>query len=143
MDYVISVWRDVHDNAVKAIGPGDWNWVLEQFEKHEITDDKYSAFLFNLTRFDATEKKTGLLVEDRVKGSWHDQRKGDNIVKVTGLLIDYDNESLLQEHWSMDAVADRFKEYSYLMYSSHSYWKNAPAIERFRLVLPFAKPIAI
>jgi hypothetical protein len=29
------------------------------------------------------------------------------------------------------------------MYSSHSYWKNAPAIERFRLVLPFAKPIAI
>jgi hypothetical protein len=107
MDYVISVWRDVHDNAVKAIGPGDWNWVLEQFEKHEITDDKYSAFLFNLTRFDATEKKTGLLAEDRVKGSWHDQRKGDNIVKVTGLFIDYDNESLLQEHWSMDAMLVR------------------------------------
>ena len=39
-------------------------------------------------------RKSGLLVEDRVKGSWHDQRKGDNIVKVTGLLIDYDNESL-------------------------------------------------
>jgi hypothetical protein len=143
MDYVISVWRDVHDNAVKTLGPGDWNWVLENLEKFEVTDDKYSAFLFNLTHFDATAKKTGLLVEDHVKGSWHDQRKGDNIVKVTGLLIDYDNESLLQELWSMDAVAERFKEYTYLMYSSHSYWKNAPGIERFRLVLPFAKHIAI
>ena len=142
MDYVISIWRDVHDNAVKAIGPGDWSWVLEQLEKHEVTDDKYSAFLFNLTRFDATAKKTGLFVTDQVKGSLRDQRKGDNIVEVTGLLIDYDNESLLQERWSMDAVAERFKEYTYLMYSSHSYWKNA-AIERFRLVLPFAKPITI
>src|ERR1039457_6694152 len=143
MDYVISIWRDVHDNAVKAIGPGDWNWVLEQFEKHEITADKNSAFLFNFTPFAATTEKPGMFVEDRVTRKLEDQRRGDNIVKVTGLLIDYDNESLLQELWSMDAVAERFKEYTYLMYSSHSYWKNAPAIERFRLVLPFAKHIAI
>src|ERR1017187_3248094 len=143
MDYVISVWRDVHDNAVKAIGPGDWNWVLEQLEKPEVTDDKYSAFLFNLTRFDATAKKTGMFVEDRVTRKLEDQRRGDTIVKVTGLLIDYDNESLLEELWSMDSVAERFKEYTYLMYSSHSYWKNAPAIERFRLVLPFAKPLTV
>lgn len=143
MDYTISVWRDVHDNAVKTLGPGDWNWVLEQLENFDATDDKYSAFLFNLTQFDATAKKTGLIVPDQIKGSLHDQRKGDNIVAVTGLLIDYDNESLMQELWSMDAVAQRFKEYTYLMYSSHSYWKHAPAVERFRLVLPFAKPIAI
>ena len=63
MDYVISVWRDVHDNAVKAIGPGDWSWVLEQLEKPEVTDNKYSTFLFNLTRFDATAKNTGLFVD--------------------------------------------------------------------------------
>ena len=143
MNYVISIWRDVHDNAVKAIGPGDWNWVLEQLENHEVTDDKYANLLFNLTRFDATAKKTGLFAEDRVTRKLEDQRRGDNIVEVTGLVIDYDNESLLQELWSMDAVAERFQEYTYLMYSSHSYWKNAPAVERFRLVLPFAKPIAI
>lgn len=143
MDYVISVWRNVHDNAVKTLGPGSWDWVLEQLTKFDVTDDKYSAFLFNLTRFDAAAKNTGLIVPDQVKGSLHDQRKGDNIVAVTGLLIDYDNESLLQEHWSMNAVTERFKEYTYLMYSSHSYWKHAPAVERFRLVLPFAKPITI
>lgn len=143
MDFAISVWTDVYDNAVKSLGPGNWDWVIEQLEKFEVTDNKYSAFLFNLTRFDATAKKTGLFVTDKVKRSLHDQRKGDNIVEVTGLLIDYDNESLLQDRWSMDSVAERFKEYTYLMYSSHSYWKNAPAIERFRLVLPFAKPLAI
>jgi hypothetical protein len=43
----------------------------------------------------------------------------------------------------MDAVAERFKAYTYLMYSSHSYWRNAPAVERFRLVLPFANPLTI
>ena len=115
MNYVISVWRDVHDNAVKMLGPGDWSWVLEQLGQFDTNDDKYSAFLFNLTQFDAAAKKTGLLVPDQVKGSLHDQRKGDNIVAVTGLVIDYDNESLLQEHWTMDAVAERFKEYTYLM----------------------------
>jgi len=122
MEYTISAWRDVHDNAVKTLGPGDWNWVIEQLEKPEVTD---STFLFSLARFDATAKKTGLFVEDRVTRKLEDQRRGDNIVEVTGLLIDYDNESLLQELWSMDAVAERFKEYTYLMYSSHSYWKNA------------------
>ena len=80
MDYWISIWRDVHDNAVKTLGSGDWNWVLENLEKFEVTDDKYSAFLFNLTHFDATAKNTGLIVEDRVKGSCHDQRKGEKTV---------------------------------------------------------------
>jgi hypothetical protein len=143
MDYWISVWRNVHDNAVKTLGSGDWDWLLAQLEKAEVTDDKYSQLLFNLTHFDAKAKSTGLYVEDKTTGSWQDQRRGDNIVEVTGLLIDYDNESLLQEPWTMDAVGERFKEYTYLMYSSHSYWKRAPPIERFRLVLPFAKPLPI
>ena len=51
MNYWISIWRDVHDNAVKTLGRGDWNWVLEQLEKYEVKDDKYSAFLLNLTHF--------------------------------------------------------------------------------------------
>ena len=131
MEYVISVWRDVHDNAVKSLGPGDWSWVLEQLGQFEANDDKYSAFLFNLTHFDAAAKKTGLIVADQVKGSLHDQRKGDNIVAITGLVIDYDNESLLQEHWTMDTVAERFKEYTYLMYSSQPIGNTPPLSKDF------------
>jgi hypothetical protein len=143
MEYVMSVWKGVHDNAVKTLGPGDWNWVSEQLANNNETDDKYSEFLFNLVRFDATKKKTGMLVEDKVTGAWLDQRKGANIAEVTGLVIDYDNESLLQQLWTIDEVTQRFRQYTFLIYSSHSYWKNHPAVERFRLVLPFAKPVMI
>jgi hypothetical protein len=143
MEYVLSVWTNVHDNAVKMAGPGDWNWVLEQLGKPEETDNKNSVFLFNLSRFDAAKNQTGLLVEDRTVGSTHDRRVAANIVAVTGLVIDYDNESLLQPLWTIEEVAKRFADYAFLIYSSHSYWKNYPAIERFRLVLPFSTPLAI
>jgi hypothetical protein len=110
MDYVLSVWKSVYDNAVKVVGPGDWDWIVQQLERPEETDDKHSVPLLNLTRFDATAKGTGLIVEDKALGGMRDQRKGDNTTKVTGLLIDYDNDSLLQPAWTMDAVAERFKE---------------------------------
>ena len=143
MEYLLSVWKGVYDNAVKVVGPGDWQWIVQQLEKAEQTDDKHSVPLFNLTRFDAVAKGTGQIVEDKVMGGTASRRVGENIVEITGLLIDYDNDSLLQEAWTMDAVAERFKEYTYLMYSSHSYWKNHPAVERFRLVLPFSKAMTI
>ena len=143
MEYVISAWRDVHDNAVKQAGPGDWNWLAEQLSRYDQTDDKHSVFLFNLSRFDAIKQMTGMFVEDGVKGTWLHQRVGTNIVEVNGLVIDYDNESLLQPLWTMNEVAKRFQQYTFLIYSSHSFWKNHPAVERFRLVLPFSKPMPI
>ena len=56
-----------------------------------------------------------------------------NVVAVYALIIDYDNDSRLQHLWTMDEVAEKFKDYTFLMYSSHSYWKNHPAVEKFRL----------
>src|SRR5579862_702200 len=81
MQYVLSVWGHVHDNAVKLMGEGDWDWLLGEIQNPTRTDDKRSVPLFNLTRFDSLVQKTGAIVEDKVIGGWHDQRVQRNITK--------------------------------------------------------------
>lgn len=139
----MSVWKNVYDNAVKSAAPCRWEQLVKEFEKSIATDDKHSVPLFNLTRFAINGSSPELIVKDKVFGGDAPQRVQANVAAVDALIIDYDNDSLLQNPWTMAAVADKFKDYTFLMYSSHSYWKNHPAIEKFRLILPFSKSMPV
>jgi hypothetical protein len=143
MDYVLSVWANRYDNAVKSAEPYAWDRILKEFHKGIETDDKYSVPLFNLTRFVAKGNTPDFIVEDKALGGVKPRRVQANVIAVDALIIDYDNDSRLQHLWTMDEVAEKFKDYAFLMYSSHSYWKNHPEVEKFRLILPFSQSMPI
>lgn len=68
MDYVLSVWANRFDNAVKSAEPYTWDQLVQEFRKGIETDDKYSAPLFNLTRFAAKESTPDFIVKDKALG---------------------------------------------------------------------------
>lgn len=140
MEYFISTWSGVKDNAVKPYGHGDWTWLVETLKKYTVTESKHSVPMYNLNVFSADFKQTNLYVERN--GQVFSRRVLDNVVAITAFIIDYDNDSILQKHWTMDEVHERFKQYRHLIYTSYSHGKNEH-IEKFRLILPLSEPFEV
>lgn len=64
-------------------------------------------------------------------------RNKSNVSSISGIAIDVDNKDT-NEHLTIEDVDKKLKDYFFIIHSTHSSTKEQP---RFRVVIPFAKPI--
>lgn len=135
----INVFRSVRDGIHHRTDELSWeefaNLMIE--EGHVVSPNKESVNLFNATRFKSLNE---VLKEDRggyredADGMQLVRRQQRNAVAVELLIVDYDGTLTLDE------ARERFKDYEYLGYTSHSHLKK-PGIHKFRLIFPLTSPI--
>ena len=108
--------------------PEEKNLTLKEFHKFKPTDveqknEKNGACYCFATFGDDSGKEK--------------YRKNSNVSSISGIGIDVDNKDT-NEYLTIEDVEEIFKDYFFIVHSTHSSTKKQP---RFRVVIPFAKPI--
>ncbi|MFD2752861.1 hypothetical protein [Comamonas terrae] len=135
----INLFRSVQDGVHYRSDDLTWeeftDFMIE--EGHQVSPCKEAVKLFNATRFktldEAVKEDRGGYREDP-DGTQLVRRQQRNAVAVELLIVDYDGTLTLDE------ARERFKDYEYLGYTSHSHLKT-PDVHKFRLIFPLTSPI--
>lgn len=135
----INLFRSVRDGVHHRTDDIAWEefatFMIE--EGHRVSPSKEAVNLFNATRFktldEVVKENRGGYREDP-DGTQLVRRQQRNAVAVELLIVDYDGTLTLEE------ARERFKEYEYLGYTSHSHLKT-PGVHKFRLIFPLTSPI--
>lgn len=135
----INIFRSVQDGLHHRTDDLEWDefttFMLE--EGHRVSSDKEAVNLFNATRF---KSLNDVVKEDRngyretEDGTQLVRRQQRNALAVELLILDYDGTLTLDE------ARERFRDYDYLGYTSHSHLKK-PGVHKFRLIFPLVRPI--
>lgn len=124
------------DNKVKSVGEGYWSTVSDFFlNTLDVTTNKKSVRLFNFANYKAVEDITdSYFIEKDDEGGQYPRRKQANILFMDALVFDFDGAM------SIDEAKERFKDYSYVGYTSHSHLEKE-GIEKFRIIIQLCLPI--
>lgn len=135
----INTFRSVRDGVHQRTDDLEWEelatFMMEQ--GHRVSPTKDGVPLFNATRFKTIDE---VVKEDRggfreeLDGTQLVRRQQKNALAVELLILDYDGTLTLDE------ARERFKDYEYLGYTSHSHLKKS-SVHKFRLIFPLVRPI--
>lgn len=118
-----------------------WEDIVEFFlDGHSVTEDKFSLKAFNATRYKTLdqvllENPEGVTTSSIDFGQYV-RRTKENTVQIEMLIIDYD------DGFTIDQAKDRYKDYQYLGYTSHSHLADG-VTNKFRLIFPLNSPIPV
>jgi|GEM_PF-1875116 len=124
------------DNRVKNVGAVDWAILVEFFLAQPVlTTDKQSVSLFNVAQYKHVDAiGDPELVVSTSDGHPVPRRKQVNVMCIDSLVLDFDGGLSIQD------AKERFKEYAYVAYTSHSHMREG-GIEKFRLIIQLTSPI--
>ena len=133
----LNAFNSREDNQVKPV-PATWeNIVIFFTSPHEIIENKSDSTLFNGVRYktiDEIPEYTDHWGFDNRNEKYYVKRRQINIIENDLLILDYDGGVTLDE------IIQRFKDYEFVYYTSFSHLYDG-VTEKFRIILPFHKPI--
>jgi hypothetical protein len=140
MNYIVSIFKSVHEAWVADELTLSLSELETLLTECHITNDKHDNLLFNLAKFKSLDEGAQLArVYHKINGVRQEtydefpqvRRCKENIVSITGLLLDIDGNHTLESavKW-LDGIHAIF-------FTTHSHGK----IDKFRVVLPFSQPL--
>lgn len=140
MNYIVSIFKSVHEAWVADELTLSLSELETLLTECHITNDKHNNLLFNLAKFKSLDEGAQLARVyhkiDGVRQETYDEfqqvrRCKENIVSITGLLLDIDGNHTLESavKW-LDGIHAIF-------FTTHSHGE----IDKFRVVLPFSQPL--
>jgi hypothetical protein len=136
-DIHINVFRSRKDNCVRPL-PTSWENIVGLLTSgHEVVENKEDTYLFNAVHYKTIDQIPDGSEDwyvDPITGSIYAKRKQVNIIEVDFLVLDYDDNT------TIDEIKDRFQKYEYVCYSSFRHLYDDKT-HKFRIIIPLTKPI--
>jgi hypothetical protein len=90
----LSKWSCTTDNKIWG-KPITWDGLLTYLRKVEYTDNKFSVGYWNLNHFEPMQLEDGTTRKTTY-------RRNRNCMFLTGLILDFDNDSIFQQQLSIE-----------------------------------------
>ena len=130
----------------------EWERFIQIFSKHTMSETKENVRLIipvefytigetdRYARVTHGEAAHGYGIEGDIKLDWYGKpyvhKSHTNIKSWYFLSIDVDGQM------TIDQAVKRFKDYEYVLYTSHSHQSDAKPYDCFRIFFPFSEPIS-
>jgi hypothetical protein len=140
---IISTFKSVSKAYVDLKLDMDWEELVDLFLHHNDVEQKQDAELYNMAEF---KDPTDLTCEpgrkyhyiDGVRQETYDiipnttRRCKSNVISVTGVVLDID------EHKTIDETIELLDGLEYVLYTT---FRHTPEKHKFRVVIPFSRPL--
>lgn len=131
-DYIqLLLMEDISEKNIEA-GLKEYAWedIVRLFSVHEVRKKKVGRFFIPAS---FKPKKEWVYTSHALDESKATLRNEDNIESITMAVLDLD------EKGAIDQAKEIFKDFSYIVYSTHSYTSETPY--KFRMILQLSEPI--
>jgi len=140
---IISTFKSIHKAYVDLKLDLDWEEIADLMMHHNDVENKTDAELYNMVEFKDVDDPTTELARryhyiGDVKQETYDlipntvRRCKNNVLSITGIVLDIDEDKTIEQ------TIDLLDGLEYVLYST---FRHTPQKHKFRVVIPFSRPL--